>query len=129
VDAYPEQTFSGHISTIYPEPEIRDNIVYYRALVEIDRQQAERLRPEMTTQVQIVVEEKAQVLRLPNSALKWVDGSQVVFVQNQSGAIERATPELGLAGLTHSEVLSGLSEGDLVATQVELPHQRAKEQP
>ncbi len=126
VDAYPGRTFAGAIATIYPEPEIRDNIVYYRALVEIDREQAELLRPEMTTQVQIVVEERANVLRLPNAALKWVDGSQVVFVQKPDGSIGRSTPKLGLAGLAHSEVVEGLAEGDQVATQVELPQQAGK---
>ncbi len=126
VDAYPEHTFSGTISIIYPEPEIRDNIVYYRALVQIDQKQAEKLRPEMTTQVQIVVEERNNVLRLPNSALKWVNGSQVVFLQKPDGSIEKSTPQLGLAGLTHSEVAAGLAEGDLVATQVELPQQAGK---
>jgi HlyD family secretion protein/macrolide-specific efflux system membrane fusion protein len=129
VDAYPERTFIGAISTLYPEPEIRDNIVYYRALVEIDREQAELLRPEMTTQVQIVVEERTNVLRLPNAALKWVNGSQVVFIQKTDGSIDRATPKLGLAGLTHSEVLEGLAAGAKVATQVELPQQAAKVKP
>ncbi len=129
VDAYPGRTFAGAIATIYPEPEIRDNIVYYRALVNIDQEQAELLRPEMTTQVQIVVEEREGVLRLPNAALKWVDGSQVVFLRKTDGSIDRTLPKLGLAGLTHSEVAEGLAEGDEVATQVELPQQAGKKKP
>ncbi|PLX83923.1 MAG: efflux transporter periplasmic adaptor subunit [Desulfuromonas sp.] len=126
VDAYPERTFEGTVATIYPEPEIRDNIVYYQALVEITPEQAEALRPEMTTQVQIVVEEKKDVLRLPNTALKWVQGRQVVFVGEAGGAVRQVSPKLGLAGLTHSEVLEGLAEGDEVATQVDLPRQSAR---
>jgi len=129
VDAYPGRIFTGAIATIYPEPEIRDNIVYYRALVRIDPEQAGLLRPEMTTQVQIVVEEKNNVLRLPNAALKWVDGNQVVFVRRPDGKIDRISPKLGLAGLTHSEILEGLQEGDLVATQVELSQRAGKKKP
>jgi HlyD family secretion protein len=129
VDAYPESTFTGAIATIYPEPEIRDNIVYYRALVEIDGEQAAMLRPEMTTQVQIIVEELGNVLRIPNAALKWVNGNQVVFVQKMDGSVDRATPKLGQAGLTHSEVKTGLAEGDVIATQVELPRQAGKKKP
>lgn len=123
VDAYPDKTFEGHVATIYPEPEIRDNIVYYRALVKIDREQAEMLRPEMTTQVRIVVEEKQDVPRLPNAALKWVNGEQIVFVKQAAGGVDQVRPKLGLAGLGHTEVLEGLSEGDDVATRVELPDQ------
>jgi HlyD family secretion protein/macrolide-specific efflux system membrane fusion protein len=70
--------------------------------------------------VQIVVAEKPEVLLIPNNALKWVDGRQVVFVQAPDGSVRRVTPELGLAGVTHSEVAEGLAEGEKVATQVEL---------
>ena len=33
VDAFPDTVFKGEVDTIYPQPEIRDNIVYYQALV------------------------------------------------------------------------------------------------
>jgi len=121
VDAYPERVFKGTVDTIYPEPEIRDNIVYYQALVKINPEQATYLRPEMTTQVQIIVAVKDDVLDIPNNALKWVDGRQVVFVQEPDGKIRQVTPELGLAGVTHTEVLEGLTAGDKVATQLVLP--------
>ncbi len=123
VDAYPDRTFEGHVATLYPEPEIRDNIVYYRALVKIDREEAELLRPEMTTQVRIVVEEKQDVPRLPNAALKWVNGEQIVFVRQAGGGVGQVTPKLGLAGLGHTEIVEGLAEGDEVGTRVELPDQ------
>ena len=121
VDAYPNDTFHGAINAIYPEPEVRDNIVYYQALVTLDPEQAARLRPEMTTQCKILVQEKQDVLSLPNSALKWVDNGQVVFVVEDKDRVRRVSPKLGLTGLTHSEVLEGLSEGDRVATQIVLP--------
>jgi len=126
VDAYPGRVFSGRVRTIYPQPEIRDNIVYYQALVDVSPEQATALRPEMTTQVQIVVAEKTEVLTLPNSALKWVDGRQVVFVKESTGSIRQLTPKLGLAGVSHSEIVEGLQEGEEVATQVVLPKTAAK---
>ena len=124
VDAWPDKLFRGTLATIYPEPEVRENIVYYRALVEVDAEQAKLLRPEMTTQVQIVVAEAADVLRLPNAALKWVDGRQLVFVQQEDGSVRQVSPQLGLVGLTYSEVLSGLEEGEQVATQLVLGRSR-----
>jgi HlyD family secretion protein len=123
VDAYPGKTFHGTIKTIYPEPEIRDNIVYYQALVAISPEQAQLLRPEMTTQVQIVVAQKDGVLLVPNSALKWVDDQQLIFVQAADGTVRRVKPQLGLSGLTHSEVTGGLQEGEQVATEITLPGQ------
>lgn len=126
VDAYPGRVFTSQVRTIYPQPEIRDNIVYYQALVDVGPEQASALRPEMTTQVQIVVAEKSDVLTLPNSALKWVDGRQVVFVKEPGGGVRQLMPKLGLAGVSHSEIIEGLSEGDEVATQVVLPKDAAK---
>ncbi|MFP5238288.1 MAG: efflux RND transporter periplasmic adaptor subunit [Acidobacteriota bacterium] len=128
VDAYPDTVFSGSVETIYPQPEIRDNIVYYQALVRLSADNASRLRPEMTTQCQIVVQKKTGVLVIPNAALKWVDNRQTVFLV-EGGKAERVYPELGLAGLNETEVLSGLSAGQLVATQIVLPGAGKKSAP
>jgi len=120
VDAYPDTVFTGEVDTIYPQPEIKDNIVYYQALVKLSPENATKLRPEMTTQCQIVVKEIKGVLTIPNSALKWVDNQQAVFVV-EDGKPVRVKPELGLAGLHETQVLSGITEGQTVATQIVLP--------
>jgi multidrug efflux pump subunit AcrA (membrane-fusion protein) len=110
------------VDRVYPEPEVRDNIVYYRALVKVDPHQADFLRPEMTTQCKIIVETRDNVLSIPNAALKWVAGRQVVFVgEPDAGEPREVTPELGLQGLERSEVLSGLEEGQPVAVQLVIP--------
>ncbi|EMG36465.1 RND family efflux transporter, MFP subunit [Desulfocurvibacter africanus PCS] len=121
VDAYQGRIFQGRIEQIYPEPEIRDNIVYYRALVPLDPRQALALRPEMTTQCQIVVEQRENVPALPNTALKWVGDRQVVFVRGPDGVVREINPQLGLQGLESSEIVNGLQVGDVVATQVVIP--------
>ncbi|WP_457572079.1 efflux RND transporter periplasmic adaptor subunit [Desulfovulcanus sp.] len=120
VDAYPNKVFTGQIAKIYPQPEIRDNIVYYQALVRITPEQAILLRPEMTAHCQIEVKTKHNVLALPNSALKWIKGEQVIFVQRPDGTVSQVKPVLGLSGLNYTEVISGLKPGDKVATQVVL---------
>lgn len=122
VDAYRDKIFEGAVDRIYPEPEIRDNIVYYRTLVKVTAEQAAFLRPEMTTQCKIVVQTKDDVLTVPNNALKWVKDRQVCFrVTDPKLDPEEIEPTLGLVGLETSEVLDGLSEGDVVATQLVLP--------
>jgi RND family efflux transporter MFP subunit len=125
VDSQPGQIFSGKLDRVYPEPEIRDNIVYYKALVTVDREQALLLRPEMTTQCSVVVDTRENVLTVPNQALKWVGGRQTVFVADKAapGGVRQVEPKLGLPGLEQSEVLEGLAEGDEVATQVVLSGQ------
>lgn len=121
VDAYPDETFRCAVDAIYPEPEIRDNIVYYKALVRVNRRQAERLRPEMTTQCSIVVKQLHDVLSVPNAALKWVNDRQVIYVVEAGGRPRQVTPKLGIQGLDRSQVLSGLEAGQTVATQLVIP--------
>ncbi len=127
VDAFRGRTFEGVVSRIYPEPEIRDNIVYYRTLIQITGDQAKWLRPEMTTQCKIIVDTREDVLALPNTALKWVSNRQVCFVVDDPELEPReVTPKLGLVGLERSEVLEGLSAGDVIATQLVLPGSKVK---
>lgn len=127
VDAFRDQVFKGYVDRIYPEPEIRDNIVYYRTLVKVTKEEAQWLRPEMTTQCKIVVETKNDVLAVPNTALKWVSNRQVCFVVTDPEIEPReVSPTLGLVGLEMSEILEGLSEGDVVATQLVLPGSKVK---
>lgn len=121
VDAYPGATFKGSVDQIYPQPEIRDNIVYYQALVRLDPVESAKLRPEMTTQCQILVQEKKGVLVIPNAALKWIGDRQVVFVVTPDGGVREVQPRLGLEGLNETEVLEGLSAGETIATQIVLP--------
>lgn len=128
VDSFADKVFKGEVERVYPEPEIRDNIVYYRALVTVTGEQAEFLRPEMTTQCKIIVQTKDNVLSIPNSALKWVAGRQVVYVGEKDAKDPREVkPELGLQGLERSEVLSGLEQGEPVATQLVIPGQKLGE--
>jgi HlyD family secretion protein/macrolide-specific efflux system membrane fusion protein len=121
VDAYPATVFRGSVDQIYPQPEIRDNIVYYQALVRLDPKESVRLRPEMTTQCQIVVQRKDKVLVIPNEALKWIGDKQVVFVVGPNAAVREVRPKLGLEGLNETEVLEGLAAGETVATRLVLP--------
>ncbi|MFU2209379.1 HlyD family secretion protein [Solidesulfovibrio sp. C21] len=121
VDAYPATTFMGSVNQIYPQPEIRDNIVYYQALVRLDPKESIRLRPEMTTQCQIVVQQKKNVCIIPNAALKWIGDRQVVFAVGDGGAVHELHPKLGLEGLNETEVLEGIAPGQKVATRIVLP--------
>ena len=119
VDAYPDETFTGTVDQIYPQPEIRDNIVYYRGLLKLAPESAAKLRPEMTTQCRVIVESKDKVLIIPNTAIKWVNDEQVVYLQTPGGH-KTLHPKLGLVGPDVSEVLSDLKAGDKVATRLNI---------
>ncbi len=123
VDTYPEKTFIGKIDRINISPDIFENIVYYRAIVNIDNKTAEFLKPEMTTQCKIIIASKKDVLVVPNEALKWKDGHYIVYkiINDETNLVEEVPIKMGDRGDVTTEVIEGLKEGDKVAVEVKLP--------
>jgi multidrug resistance efflux pump len=121
VDAYPDATFTGTVDKVYPEPEIRDNIVYYLAIASVNKEYTYRLKPQMTTHVRIIVNEKSNLLAVPNSALRFEGGKQIVYLLQPDGGVQKREIKTGLSGESMTEVLTGLEEGDVVSTKIIIP--------
>lgn len=119
VDAVPNTVFIGTITQIYPQPEIRDGVVYYKAIVPIPANEAKQLYTEMTTQVNVLAQEVKDAVRVPNTALKWIDSKRVVYVKEGEG-YKKVIPVLGVSGKEYTEVLEGLEVGDIVGTQIRI---------
>jgi len=117
VDAYKKKVFTGTISMIYPQPEIKDNIVYYLAIVKIDPKNTEFLKPEMTTHVKIIVEKKKDVLVVPNSAVRFEEGKNVVYAMTKDKTV-RVDVETGIRDDRFTEIISGVKEGDKIIIPV-----------
>jgi len=113
VDAYRDKKFSGTISLIYPQPEIKENIVYYLAILKIDPKDTAFLKPEMTTHVRIIIDEKSDVIVVPNGAIRFEDGKNVVYVKVKDKA-ERKAVTTGIRDDKFTEIISGISEGERV---------------
>jgi multidrug efflux pump subunit AcrA (membrane-fusion protein) len=121
VDTFPDRTFTGRIQRVHPQPINRDNIVYYLAIVQLTPRDAEVLKPEMTTHVRIIYEQKDNVLTAPNAALKFEEGRQVAYVVVGENKVEKAEIRSGVRGEERTEIKAGLKAGDMVATKIILP--------
>jgi HlyD family secretion protein len=117
VDAYRDKRFSGNIDFIYPQPEIKENIVYYLAIVKINPKDTTFLKPEMTTHVRIIISEKTDVLVAPNSAIRFEDGKNIVYVKVKDKT-ERKEIKPGIRDDKFTEIIKGLSEGESVVIPV-----------
>jgi multidrug efflux pump subunit AcrA (membrane-fusion protein) len=121
VDTYPERSFEGKIQRVHPQPINKDNIVYYLAIVQLTPSDAEVLKPEMTTHVRIIYEQRDDVLTAPNAALKYEEGKQVAYIVTGTNQVEKSIIRSGVRGENRTEILSGVKEGDLLATKIILP--------
>ena len=70
VDAYPGQVFNGKIREIRNAPQVLQNVVTYDAVIDVDNTDL-KLKPGMTASVSITIEKAADVLRVPNAALRF----------------------------------------------------------
>jgi multidrug efflux pump subunit AcrA (membrane-fusion protein) len=100
---------------------VKDNIVYYLATVKVSRDDSEFLKPEMTTHIKIAFAEKKDVLTVPNAAIKFETGKQVVYRVTAPNKVEKVAIQTGLRGEDATEVISGLRDGDMLATKLILP--------
>jgi HlyD family secretion protein/macrolide-specific efflux system membrane fusion protein len=125
VDAYPDKMFEGIISSIYPEPVVKQNIVYYMSIVKVKPEYTKYLKPEMTVYAKIITGEKENALLIPNEALRYEKGKQYVY-KIVNGKPVKTYIKTGWMDEKHTEVLEGLKEGDVVAVKLILP-KRTKE--
>ncbi|KJR42505.1 RND family efflux transporter MFP subunit [Candidatus Magnetoovum chiemensis] len=121
VDSYRDRQFSGVISRIAPKSQIKDNIVYYIAVVDVSKDDAQFLRPDMTTHVSITTKVKENVLVVPNGAVKFADGKKTVYKVVGKNKVEALEVETGISSQQNTEIISGINEKDEVATMLILP--------
>lgn len=70
VDAYGSEIFGGTVRQVRNAPQTVQNVVTYDAVIDVANPEL-RLRPGMTANVTFIYAEKADVLRIPNAALRF----------------------------------------------------------
>jgi RND family efflux transporter MFP subunit len=117
LDAFPGRALSGRIAAILPSALADLGVVSYRVTIALEPAEAEMeglpLRSGMTADVEIVREQREDVLLVPNRAI-WIDSaSGRPFVERDvGGEVEVAFIEQGLSNDEFSEVKAGLEEGE-----------------
>ena len=88
VDAYPDSEFVGRVRQIRLNPSIQQNVVTYNVVVAVDNADG-KLKPGMTAHVKIVVAERKDVLRIPNTALRFKPASSEADAEKPARETQR----------------------------------------
>ena len=96
-----------------PNAVIQNTVVNYVTIIRIGDRKGKILRPEMTTNVTVFIETREDVLSVARRAIRRDRGKYLVWVQN-NGRIEEREVRVGWRDETHTEILSGLEEGETV---------------
>ena len=127
VEAYPNRTFNGRVLQFRQAPQTVQNVVTYDVVIGVPND-AHLLDPGMTATARIIVDERDEVLRVPDQALRFspaglataqaprtkaTGGAEVWLLR--AGKPRRVSIKTGLDDDTYTEVLTGdLRTGDEV---------------
>jgi HlyD family secretion protein len=126
VDSYPGRTFEGQVLEIRKAPRMVQDVVTYTVMISAPNRDG-LLFPGMTADVRIVVQNRPNVLVVPNVALSFLPpdtknvqklgpGQGVVWRLSSSGTLIETNVALGATGESLSEITApGVKVGDKVA--------------
>lgn len=103
---------AGAVTSVDTNETITNNVVEYGVTVRLDKSEGVRLG--QTSELVISTGEKDGVTRVSSSALTTIGDRTTATVQHNDGTTESVAVTIGLVGDSQTEVLSGLTPGDVV---------------
>ena len=73
VDAFPKRTFRGIVTQVRQSPQTVQNVVTFDVVVGVDNSDLD-LKPGMTAATRIIVDQRNDVVRVPNQSLRYAPG-------------------------------------------------------
>jgi HlyD family secretion protein len=119
LDAFPGRQFAGKVRRVAPyvlDVEKQARTVEVEAAFS-DRAETKNLLPGYSADIEVILDSRANVLRVPTEAV--LEGYRVLVYDPRTGRLEQRQFKPGLANWKFTEVVSGLNEGELVVLSVE----------
>jgi HlyD family secretion protein len=117
MDAFPDRTFPATVRRVAPyvlDVERQARTVDIEAEID-DPEALAALLPGYSADVEVILANRQDVLRIPSQAV--LEGDHVLMLVDDK--IEERTIEMGVSNWQHTEVVSGLEEGDVVIVSVD----------
>ena len=119
VESFKDKTFNGKVTKISPMGVEKDNVTTFEVRVSVDNSSGE-LKPEMTANAEIVLEEHKNVLIVPEGSLKYDKNKQAsveVPDKNAKDGKREVKVKIGISNGSKTELLAGLKKDDKVILQ------------
>lgn len=110
-DAYPDRPFRARLHFIAPRVDPELGTLEVRLKVD---PVPDFLRQDMTVSINLETGRRERTLAIPNDAFVTQGSRQAEVLQVREGRLWRRRIELGMAGISMTEVRSGLEPGDIV---------------
>ena len=116
-DSFPRKRFKGEVVRIATTGVNLQNVITFQVRIEITSENKTLLKPQMSTNVVIIIADKPDVLQIPANAVIHKKGGDFVRVKSNAPEGEERPIEIGISDNRNTEVISGLKEGDEVIEQ------------
>jgi HlyD family secretion protein len=120
VNAYPNRTFDGSVRMVRLAAQTVQNVVTYTAVIGV-RNQDQALLPGMTANLQIITDEREDVLRIPNAALRFRPAMAMAAAEARADAPDGQPPRRG-----PRDEQAGNDEGRSTTPDGQGPRRRAR---
>lgn len=133
VDAYPDDQFQGTVQQVRLGASTSNNVVTYKVVISTSNADL-KLKPSMTANVTIYTQQKSGVLSVPTKALRFTPAKETVGkmkikdisnAKNKVWTIEGNNivahqVNIGMSDGTHTQIVSGIKQGQKVITGVDV---------
>ena len=128
VDAYPGRTFTGNVTQIRQAPINVANVITYDAVIGVSNEDL-KLFPGMTANVKIMVNQRPNVLRVLNAALRYHPASETPAAGGGQGARRSGAPEkaVWILDANNKEQRVVVTTGESDGTYTEVTHGNLKD--
>lgn len=114
LDAFPDKTYTGTIISIDTVGSISSNVTAYPAIIKLDSASSD-IYSNMTATANIITQTRDDVVLVPSAAIQTQNGVTSVRIMKNT-VVSTVPVEIGASNDTETEIVSGLSEGDIVVT-------------
>ncbi|MCA1989666.1 MAG: efflux RND transporter periplasmic adaptor subunit, partial [Desulfarculus sp.] len=108
VEAFPDRRFKAEVQAIRPAAKLVDDVVYYTVDLKILDDYRGLLKPEMTANVSVVVDQRQNVLWVPTAAVRRRGSESLVFIK-ENGEVRQVPVKVGWSEGARTQILEGLS--------------------
>lgn len=116
LESDPRSPLQGTVSRVNPGAVTANGTTQVKVRVELESDGKVKLMPGLNASCEFIQLEKKDVLMVPAQAVKREDGKSMIEIMPQPGKPAMKEIEVGTVGNGMIEVVSGLSEGDVIVT-------------
>jgi len=117
VDALPDLQLEGKVTSISPLSTEESGVIFYKVKIGFDVPEYSGIKSGMSATADIIITKRSNVLLVPNRAIEQDSSGNPMVKVMVNEQLEERPIVIGLSDINQTEVVDGLSEGEIVVIE------------